>query len=121
MPFKKCSMCETLWQTREEFLCDPEIELIGYQVDFRELVAGFLLFNHTCGTTLSLRVESFRDLYDGPVFSERRTGQDECPEYCLHSDELRPCSLGCECAFVREIIQIIRNRDTITHTPHRIR
>ena len=33
----------------------------------------------------------------------------ECPEFCLHKSELRPCPAKCECAYVREIIQVIKD------------
>jgi hypothetical protein len=82
---------------------------MGYQVNFPELEGGFFLFNHTCGTSLGLMAGDFRGLYEGPVFSERATGTTECPEYCLHKSELRPCPAKCECAYVREIIQVIKD------------
>jgi hypothetical protein len=39
-PFKKCSLCEHIWNTREEFLADPNVRLEGCQVNFGELAAG---------------------------------------------------------------------------------
>lgn len=105
--FKECEVCGKVWPIRQGFLSDPGVRLVGYQVNFKELTGGLLLFNHTCGTTLAVHVGDCRDLYDGPIFSERRTGEDDCPSYCLHGDELRACPAVCECAYVREILQII--------------
>lgn len=107
--FKQCTTCGSKWSTRDQFLEDPDIEMIGYQVNFVELLAGFFLFNHSCGTTLAVLSEAFEDLYDGPVFRERAAGSEECPEYCLHEDDLSPCPAHCECAFVREIIQSVKS------------
>jgi len=107
--FKQCTVCGFRWSTRDQFLEDPNIELIGYQVNFGELLAGFFLFNHSCKTTLAILSEAFEDLYDGPVFSERAFGSAECPDRCLHEDDLSPCPVQCECAFVREIIQHVKN------------
>jgi len=107
--FKTCPSCEKLWPTRQQFIDDPRLKLIGYQVNFKELKTGLFLFNHSCGTTMSLKVEKFVDLYDGPVFTERKTGSDQCLGLCLHRSELRPCPAKCECAFVREIIQILKS------------
>ena len=101
--------CGVAWPTREAFLEDPALTLIGYQVNFDELKLGLFLFNHTCKNTLSVRAGDFWDLYDGPVFRERATGGEECPEYCLHQEELSTCPARCECAFVREILQVIKN------------
>ena len=83
--------------------------MIGYQVNFDQLDLGFFLFNHLkCGTTLGISAGSFKDLYNGPVFSERLTGTEKCREYCLHEYQLDPCPATCECAYVREILQIVR-------------
>ena len=106
--FKTCTKCGERWDTREAFLADPSLSLIGYQVNFRKLQTGILLFNHSCRTTLALYVIDFRDLYDGPVFVERATGSDQCPGMCLHQEDLGPCPARCECAFVRHILQVIK-------------
>jgi len=108
-PFKRCSACAAVWNKRDDFLSDPAIELVGYQACFEDLKAGLLLFNHSCHTTLAIDVACLRDLYNGPVFEQRATGGPTCLGYCLYRSELRPCPAICECAYVREILQIVRN------------
>ncbi len=103
-----CKVCDTKWHNRESFLSDVDITLLGYQVNFFELEAGFFLFNHSCGETLAIKVENFTDLYDGEIFENPKTDSDECPKYCLYQENLDRCPVECECAFVREIIQIIK-------------
>ena len=107
--FKKCSSCGQIWKTREGFVGDPAIDIVGYQVNFPSLGDGLFLFNHNCQTTLTLRASEFKDLYDGPIFTERLTNSEDCPEYCLHKDNIERCPARCECAYVREIIQLIKN------------
>ena len=107
--FKACPMCGFSWQTRDEFLSDEHAQIIGYQACFERLKTGCLLFNHTCEGTFALMVSDFSDLYEGPVFQARKTGTDECPGHCLQREELAPCPAMCECASVREIIQVIKN------------
>lgn len=107
--FKQCTCCNSDWKTRDDFLADPGIELIGYQVSFDELLLGLLLFNHTCGTTMAIPVNKLRDLYTGSIYQTRKTGTDECPGYCLRQNELKACPAQCECAWIRELIQIISN------------
>jgi hypothetical protein len=109
MLFKKCPSCGFEWSTRDAFLAESNLKVIGYQVHFEELTAGLFLFNHSCLTTLAVPAARFQDLYQGPVFTERATGSSQCPQYCLHQEELTACPAHCECAYVREIIQIIRN------------
>ena len=108
-PFKICPLCSDRWPNRSRFLEDPELELIGYQVDFEDLESGLFLFNHRCcGTTLAIRSAAFRDLYAGPFFKNRRTGTDACPGYCLRCSEFSPCLAEFECSWVREVLQLIR-------------
>jgi len=107
--FKECASCETTWLERRDFLEDPDIKVVGYQVHFEDLQTGLFLFNHHCGNTLALHAAQFTDLYKGPVFKVCKQNTDECPDYCLHEDELRPCPVRCECAFVRETLRIVNH------------
>ena len=88
--FKICPMCGFRWESRESFLTDPSIAIIGYQACFTELTAGYFLFNHSCAGTLAILVEAMLDLYHGPVYAEPMVGSSECPQHCLHEDELAP-------------------------------
>ena len=108
-PFKKCGSCGVSWSTRAAFISDPQVILVGYQPNFVLLEKGLFLFNHTCESTLSIDVATFSDLYAGPMFVEKRTGQPGCPGYCLHRTELRPCPEQCECAYVRYILGYLQN------------
>jgi hypothetical protein len=107
--FKECPKCSFEWPRRIDFLQDPHLEPIGYQVNFNNLEAGIFLFNHACKGTLAIRAHEFQDLYHGPIFKERAFGSSECTEKCLHEEDLSPCPSSCECAFVREILQVVRN------------
>ncbi len=108
-PFKTCPFCSKDWPSRETFLSDDQLVLVGYQVDFEEVALGLFLFNHTvCNTTLAIRAGLFKDMYFGPVFKERRTGQEDCPGYCLKKSQLAACPAQCECAWVRRLLQVIR-------------
>ena len=107
--FKICTCCDNPWFTREEFMSDNQLEFVGYQVNFANLELGYFLFNHLlCQSTIAVPAGLFRDLYDGPIFATRRTGSENCPGYCKDRDTLDPCGAECECAYVREIIQIVR-------------
>ncbi|MBD3224971.1 MAG: hypothetical protein GF313_09585 [Caldithrix sp.] len=107
--FKVCPSCGFEWKYRKEFVEDDNLCIVGYQANFKHLTAGLLLFNHSCKSTLALQVSVLRDLYEGPVFREKATGTDECPGYCLNKHNLDACQAECECAFVREIIQRLKN------------
>ena len=97
---------------RNIFLEDPLIKTIGYQADIDDLNSGLFLFNHNekfCGTTIAVKVMVFKDLYDGPVYSKCLFGEEECNELCLHKSNLEPCPAKCECAYVRGLLQTVKN------------
>jgi hypothetical protein len=107
--FKTCPMCGFVWPEKASFLNDPTLKIVGYQVNFDEPMGGLFLFHHICGTSLAIKAEAFQDLYDGPMFTERMMGTKECGGNCLHKDDLRSCPVKCECAYVREIMQVVLN------------
>ncbi|OGV53648.1 MAG: hypothetical protein A2X49_06245 [Lentisphaerae bacterium GWF2_52_8] len=106
--FKKCNCCGSTWRSIDDFLSDPAIKLIGYQANFVELELGLFLFNHSCGSTMSIEVQTFSHLYDGPFFKKRMTGSPTCQGLCIKRHELGRCPTECECAYVREVMQIIQ-------------
>ena len=111
--FKICPMCSTEWLTRDEFLDDRSLEVNGYGVDFEKLELSLFYFTHKkegCFTTIVLEAKSFLSLYSGKKYTEKRTGEGECPGYCLEKEQLNRCDVICECAFNRETIHIIKER-----------
>ncbi|MFZ5761082.1 MAG: hypothetical protein ACOY32_15820 [Thermodesulfobacteriota bacterium] len=106
--FKTCPSCGMAWADWSLFLADPATSLIGYQAFWGDLLEGLFLFNHRCGTTMSISVGDLRHLYSGPVGQRRLAGTDACAGMCLHTMDIRPCPTDCECAYIREIMQIVR-------------
>lgn len=109
MSFRTCS-CGYVWAARDDFLIDPKVVMVGYQVNFEHLREGFFLFNHLaegCFTTLSIPAAEFLDLHEGEIFKERRDGTPECVGHCLHQSDLSPCPARCECAFVRKVVNVV--------------
>jgi hypothetical protein len=107
--FKQCNKCGHQWETRDKFLSDKKIRVIGYQVFFEDLKFGLFLFNHSCNTTIAIDTNLLLDLYDGPLFLERKQGSRKCPGRCLNENIASPCSSECRCAFISEIMQVIKN------------
>ena len=110
--FKICPSCSQTWKSRDEFLADSSLELIGYQVHFKALEEGLFLFNHiACRTTISIQSGKFTSLSNGPKYSNNLFGTDSCPEYCLFKTNLEACPAQCECTYVRDIMQVIKAWD----------
>lgn len=109
--FKICPNCGEVWSTQDDFIKDKRLELNGYKSDFEKLEFGLFFFTHKkekCFSTMALEVNYFMNLYKGMIFSDRKTDGPECPRYCLDQEQLARCDTLCECAFVREIIHIIK-------------
>ena len=108
-PFFQCRPCGAEWPTRDQFLKDPGLEIIEYRANLNDVAAGAFIFCHTCGSNLSLSVRNFNGLYEGPIFNVHAKDAEKCPGYCLYKDNLKPCDVKCECAYVRNIIEIIKD------------
>jgi len=119
--FKECTCCKNPWYSREDFLEDSKLDFVGYQVNFTNLELGYFLFNHlACQSTIAVPAGLFKELYGGPVFSERKTNTENCPGYCNDRDMLDACAAECECAYVREIAQIIRQWPKVESQPAKV-
>jgi hypothetical protein len=57
-PFKSCPKCQFIWGMSVDFLKDADLNCIGRQPDTRAGDLGLIMFNHSCGTTLSIKAET---------------------------------------------------------------
>lgn len=108
--FKTCPGCFISWNSMEAFLSDPGLELNGYKADFKDLEYGMFFFTHNsepCYSTMTLMVDDFRSLYSGKYYRDNKALSEECPRYCMNEKQFVRCDALCECAFVREIMQTI--------------
>jgi len=111
--FLVCTCCGVSWDERDDILDDPQLDLVGFQVDFSGSSNGFFLFNHIveeCGTTIVVEVDRFADLQSGARFEENLCGKEPCPGRCGRIDDLVRCDKPCRNARVRELAIIIRDR-----------
>ena len=110
--FKVCTNCHKAWQTMEEFLSDSELRLEGYQVNFGDLNAGLFLFTHRsedCGSTIAIPAGRFTQMHDGEIFEENMFGKAGCDKSCLHTGVVDSCKAKCECAYVRDVLEKVRD------------
>lgn len=109
--FGRCPGCEAEWSSRDELLGDDAIALAGYIATFESLMIGWFQFRHLhpdCGSTFTVEVGKFIDLYNGDQYEERKTGLDECSRHCYDSENLESCDVKCEFSFIRNIMQILK-------------
>ena len=55
-------------------------------------------------------MDAFQDLYSGTIYEENKANSDECPQYCMNKEQISRCDALCECAYVREILQIVQEQ-----------
>lgn len=112
-PFKICTNCSDSWDTLEQFLDAADLELVGYQVAFEDLEGGLFYFTHTketCLSTLAIPVKKFIKLSPRAFLEKHGDEAPGCAHHCVREGDLEPCPLECECSWVREIIQLIKER-----------
>lgn len=110
--FKTCPTCGKTWFSQKHFISDPSLKLNGYTAHFKKLERGMFFFTHSvqnCKTTMALEVSHFQNLYTGIRYTQKRARMDDCPGYCLDKTQLNRCDAYCECAFAREISNILKN------------
>jgi len=111
MAFKVCPGCRYVWEDREKFLSDPNLVVVGYQVNYDDPNAGLVLFTHEipeCETTLVIEVREFSDMYTGPICEDLLENTEACPGYCRDRFSLERCAKECKCTFARDILQVLR-------------
>lgn len=110
--FKQCPMCSFQWQFRKDLLLDKNLELNGYQADFKKLEYGLFFFTHKvdgCHSTMAILANEFLDMNSEQQFNQRLTKSEDCPRFCIDKEQLSRCEASCECAFIRNILQIIKD------------
>jgi hypothetical protein len=115
--FKICSCCQKTWDSSDDFFNDSgELKLIGYQEDPKDLGHGIIYFNHengNCGTTLSLRIEAFKRIFDikkETSYLNSNLGT-YCQYKCLQKNHDISCA-GIDCIYIVPslILDLIRQR-----------
>ena len=106
--FKKCSACDKTWKTREEFLQDAEIDLVGYQSTFTMSKPGLFLFNHVCESTIAIFADVFEDMSDEEIYQSCDAHLDNHPEHCCKSATGESELNSCVCKFAHEMSNKLR-------------
>ena len=109
-PFRHCGSCLREWASWHDFVVDPEIRLLGLQAVPNLPDGNLLVFDHACGTSISLPVRRVRRHL--PVQEEEEPppvtlGLQECRRHCPDLDDLVVCERPCPKARDRRIVQRI--------------
>jgi hypothetical protein len=114
-PFRLCGSCMTEWPSWYDFVVDPEIRLLGLQAVPNVPDGNLLVFDHACGTSISLLVRRIRPFLEQEDVShpEEPLGYEECRRHCPELKDLvacdRPCVKARDRAIVRAILLIMQD------------
>lgn len=110
--FRRCQ-CGQKWKTRDDFLHDRKVKIVGYQPDFVTKKYNHFLFQHrakSCGQFFGVRASDFGELREKECPNELCAGQEGCPGYCMNTFDLRVCSVTCRNASDRRLASKLRSR-----------
>lgn len=107
--FKVCGSCRHTWLTWEDFVTDPEVRLLGLQSPTTLPDATVLVFEHFCGSSVSILTRRLHHLVpDHPAVDwPSLRGTDKCPGHCFDRADRAPCDQRCRHALDRDILALI--------------
>ena len=110
-PFQICGSCRRAWETWDGFVQDPAVRLLGLQalIDYPD--ASVLVFEHGCGSSVSILSRRLRYLLPDPQPgdpSARLMGTAQCRGHCLHLGDLEECDQPCSNARDRKLILLVQ-------------
>jgi hypothetical protein len=109
-PFRTCGACRRQWTTSAAFLDDAGLTVVGLQVAEHMPEANLLVFEHVCGSSVSVRAARLRFLLPDPAEGEGLAdlwGTEECQQLCRHLDDWMACDRPCVNARDRHLLQLV--------------
>jgi hypothetical protein len=109
-PFQACGSCRQAWRTWDDFVADPGVRLLGLQAVLKLPDANLLVFEHRCGSSVSIFTHRLRHLLpDHPADGwPSLRGTVECPGHCLSLVDLASCERPCSNARDRDLIRLVQ-------------
>lgn len=111
-PFQICGACKQEWPTWEGFVLDPAIRLLGFQAVIANADLNLLVFEHRCGSSVSILARRLRHLLPGQEGERPFTtlfGTGECHEHCRFLTNLEMCDSPCVNARDRRLILLFQS------------
>ncbi len=97
-PFKTCGSCGAAWRDWRGFLADPGVRLLGLQAAPGVADANALVFEHRCGSTVSLLAYRLRGLLGYEEAGQELPelyGTATCNGHCRTLESLALCDRPC--------------------------
>jgi hypothetical protein len=111
-PFQVCGFCKNAWPTWDSFVLDPAVRLLGLQAAVVNPDFNVLVFEHRCGSSISILTRRLRHLQPEPEPSGpplRLMGTDQCRGHCRLLEDLEVCDAPCINARDRKLTLLVRS------------
>lgn len=107
--FKACGACRRGWSSWEEFLADPGLRLLGLQAVSHVPDASVLVFEHQCGSSVSVLTSRLHHLVPEPepLAWPSLRGTDACARHCLDIADHTPCAQRCRHTADRQLLAMV--------------
>lgn len=110
LPFQFCGSCRRTWTSLDAFVCDPAVRLLGLQALVTKPEFNLLVFEHRCGSSISILARRLRHLLPEPEVEpppELMFGTEPCPGHCRRLSDLEACDNPCANARDRRLTLLI--------------
>jgi len=111
-PVRSCGSCGHQWQAWPDFLQDPRVRILGIQVVPNMPEANLLVFEHSCGSSISVLASKLRHLLEGPTPTPHAPclyGTEACGQECRRIENLNHCSRHCRNSVDRQLAILINS------------
>jgi hypothetical protein len=105
-PFQTCGSCRHAWPTLDSFILDPGVRLVGLFFHETVLEMSLLVFEHECGTSVSVPARRFRHLLPAAE-SDAPQVTVECQGHCRRMEDFGGCNEPCSNARDRDLMRLI--------------
>jgi hypothetical protein len=112
--FQACGSCKQNWATCESFLVDPGVRLLGLQPVMSNTDFNVLVFEHRCGSSISILAPRLRHLLppaDPDAPATRLMGTEQCRGHCRFLHDLAACDAPCSSARDRQLILLVQRME----------
>lgn len=108
--FQICGSCKLSWPTWDSFVLDPAVRLLGFQAVIANPDLNLLVFEHRCGSSISILARRLRHLLPEPEWcrpSATLFATGQCHGHCRFLADLEMCDSPCVNAYDRRLILLV--------------
>jgi hypothetical protein len=108
--FKECGSCRHTWADSRSFIADPAVRLLGLQAIPGLPDSNLLVFEHRCGSSVSVLALKLRHLLppdDQAAEQPVLFGTEACRGHCRVIENLASCTQPCANARDRRLAVLI--------------